>query len=85
MTREKPQPAKAVPDPAEQKIAKSLERTAAETRRGSLKNGNAPGDFTKAARCGAKTRCPATGRYPVTDRGRKTELAKSNLHACPPL
>jgi hypothetical protein len=26
------------------------------TRRGWLKNGNPPGDFSKAARCGAKTR-----------------------------
>jgi len=36
-----------------------------ESRRGRLKNGNPPGDFTKAARCGAKNRrgmpcrCPA--------------------------
>ena len=39
--------------------------TTPETRRGWLRGGNAPGDFSKAARCGAKTRsgmpclCPA--------------------------
>ena len=32
------------------------EQTPHETRRGWLKNGNPPGDFSKAARCGAKTR-----------------------------
>jgi hypothetical protein len=41
------------------------EQTPHEARRGWLKNGNPPGDFTTAARCGAKTRrgtrclCPA--------------------------
>ncbi|MGA2117316.1 MAG: HGGxSTG domain-containing protein [Bryobacteraceae bacterium] len=38
-----------------------------EKRQGRLNNGNPPGDFTRAARCGAKTRrgtpcqCPAMG------------------------
>ena len=32
------------------------EQTPHETRRGWLKNGNPPGDFSKAPRCGAKTR-----------------------------
>lgn len=43
----------------------SLKATPHEARRGWLKNGNPPGDPTRAARCGAKTRrgtpclCPA--------------------------
>ena len=32
------------------------EQTPLETRRGRLRNGNTPGDFSKAAPCGAKTR-----------------------------
>jgi hypothetical protein len=35
---------------------KEPEQTPHERRRGWLKNGNPPGDFSNAARCGAKTR-----------------------------
>jgi hypothetical protein len=41
-----------------------------ETRRGWLKNGNAPGDFSKAARCGAKTRRGTLCQCPGMRNGR---------------
>jgi hypothetical protein len=41
-----------------------------EMRRGWLKNGNPPGDFTKAIRCGAKTRCGTACRCPAMANGR---------------
>jgi hypothetical protein len=39
-------------------------------RRGWLKNGNPPGDFTKAARCGAKTRRGSPCQCPAMPNGR---------------
>ena len=39
-------------------------------RRGWLKNGNPPGDFTKAARCGAKTRRKTACQAPAMPNGR---------------
>ena len=41
-----------------------------EKRRGWLQNGNRPGDFTKAARCGAKTRRGTACRCPAMVNGR---------------
>jgi len=40
------------------------------TRRGRLKNGNPPGDFTKAPRCGAKNRRGAPCQCPARANGR---------------
>lgn len=45
-------------------------QTPHETRRGWLKNGNTPGDFTKAVSCGAKTRRGALCRCPGMANGR---------------
>ena len=39
-------------------------------RRGWLKNGNPPGDFTKAPRCGAKTRSGTPCQAPAMKNGR---------------
>ena len=39
-------------------------------RRGWLKNGNPPGDFSKAPRCGAKTRRGTSCRSPAMKNGR---------------
>ena len=39
-------------------------------RRGRLKNGNQPGDFMKAARCGAKTRRRTACQCPAMKNGR---------------
>ena len=39
-------------------------------RRGWLKNGNSPGDFTKAVRCGAKTRLGTDCQCPAMANGR---------------
>ena len=39
-------------------------------RRGWLKNGNAPGDYTKAPRCGAKTRAGTPCQGPAMANGR---------------
>jgi hypothetical protein len=39
-------------------------------RRGWLKNGNPPGDFTKAPRCGAKTRRGTACQAPAMHNGR---------------
>ncbi len=39
-------------------------------RRGWLKNGNTPGDFSKAQRCGAKTRKGSPCRSPAMSNGR---------------
>lgn len=39
-------------------------------RRGRLKNGNPPGDFTKAPRCGARTRRGTTCRSPAMANGK---------------
>src|SRR6516165_4888399 len=39
-------------------------------KRGRLKNGNPPGDFTKAARCGAKTRRGTPCQCPAMTNGR---------------
>lgn len=44
--------------------------TPQEARRGWLKNGNPPGDFTKAARCGAKTRRGTPCQCPSMANGR---------------
>jgi len=41
-----------------------------EKRRGWLKNGNLPGDYTKAPRCGAKTRRGTSCRCPAMANGR---------------
>jgi hypothetical protein len=41
-----------------------------EQRRGWLKNGNAPGDFTKAPRCGARTRRGTGCQSPAMPNGR---------------
>jgi hypothetical protein len=41
-----------------------------EKRRGRLKNGNPPGDFTRAARCGAKTRRGTPCQCPAMANGR---------------
>ena len=41
-----------------------------ERRLGWLKNGNPPGDFTKAARCGAKTRRDTPCQCPAMQNGR---------------
>lgn len=41
-----------------------------EKRRGWLKNGNPPGDFTKAPRCGAKTRSGTPCQAPAMKNGR---------------
>lgn len=59
-----------------------------ENRRGWLKNGNSPGNFTKAPRCGAKTRrgtscqCPAmaNGRCRLHG-GKSTGAPKGNKNA----
>ncbi|MGH6962647.1 MAG: HGGxSTG domain-containing protein, partial [Dongiaceae bacterium] len=39
-------------------------------RRGRLKNGNSPGDFLSAPRCGARTRCGGECRQPAMPNGR---------------
>jgi hypothetical protein len=39
-------------------------------RRGRLKNGNRPGDFLAASRCGARTRCGGACRQPAMANGR---------------
>jgi hypothetical protein len=44
--------------------------TPQEARRGRLRNGNPPGDFTKAARCGAKTRRGTPCQCPAMANGR---------------
>jgi hypothetical protein len=44
--------------------------TTQEGRRGWLKNGNAPGDFMKAARCQAKTRRGTPCQCPAMENGR---------------
>src|SRR5262249_1624075 len=44
--------------------------TAVMNRRGSLKNGNSPGDFSKAPRCGAKTRKGTACQAPAMRNGR---------------
>lgn len=41
-----------------------------ERRRGWLKNGNPPGDFSKAPRCGAKTRSGTPCQAPAMKNGR---------------
>src|SRR6266849_2083547 len=51
-------------------MAKKTARTPHETRRGWLKNSNAPGDFSKAARCGAKTRRGTACQCPAMSNGR---------------
>jgi hypothetical protein len=40
-------------------------------RRGRLKNGNRPGDFLAAPRCGARTRCGGECRQPAMKNGRR--------------
>ena len=50
-------------------IEKTTE-TPCEQRHGWLKNGNPPGDFSKAARCGAKNRRGTTCRCPAMPNGR---------------
>ena len=41
-----------------------------ERRRGWLKNGNRPGDYSKAPRCGAKNRCGSPCQCPAMSNGR---------------
>jgi hypothetical protein len=43
---------------------------ASKIRRGWLKNGNRPGDFTMAARCGARTRSGTVCQCPAMPNGR---------------
>jgi hypothetical protein len=50
-------------------IQKTVE-TPHEKRRGSLRNGNPPGDFAKAPRCGAKNRRGTPCRCPAMPNGR---------------
>jgi hypothetical protein len=45
-------------------------QTPHEPRRGWLRNGNRPGDFSKAARCGAKTRRGTRCQCPARPNGR---------------
>src|ERR1017187_10497750 len=47
-----------------------MSSTPHEKRRGWLKNGNSPGDFTRAARCGAKTRRGTLCQCPAMANGR---------------
>lgn len=47
-----------------------LEETPHEERRGSLRNGNPSGDFSKAARCGARNRRGTPCRCPAMQNGR---------------
>src|ERR1017187_5454211 len=49
---------------------RKMSSTPHETRRGWLKNGNSPGDFTRAARCGAKTRRGTLCQCPAMANGR---------------
>src|SRR5437016_2638814 len=49
---------------------KALEQSPQQTLRGRLKNGNRPGDFSKAPRCGAKTRRGTTCQCPAMANGR---------------
>jgi hypothetical protein len=49
---------------------KKDERRPHEQRRGWLKNGNPPGDFSQAPRCGAKTRSGSACRCPAMQNGR---------------
>lgn len=49
---------------------KNLEGRPFERRRGWLKNGNSPGDFSKAPRCGAKTRRRTPCQCPAMKNGR---------------
>ena len=46
------------------------EQTPQETPRGRLRNGNRPGDFSKAPRCGAKTRRGTSCQCPAMANGR---------------
>ena len=46
------------------------DRTPHEKRRGWLRNGNPPGDFSKAPRCGAKTRRGTACQCPAMRNGR---------------
>jgi hypothetical protein len=46
------------------------EQTPHEKRRGRLNNGNPPGDFTRAARCGAKNRRGTLCQCPAMPNGR---------------
>jgi hypothetical protein len=48
----------------------SREQTPHATRRGRLKNGNPPGDISKAAHCGAKTRSGAPCKCRAMPNGR---------------
>ena len=49
---------------------KKRERRPHEKRRGWLRNGNPPGDFTKSARCGAQTRRGTSCQCPAMANGR---------------
>ena len=51
-------------------MATKAVKTPHETRRGRLKNGNPPGNFTRAARCGARTRRGSRCRCPAMANGR---------------
>jgi hypothetical protein len=51
-------------------MTKKTGETPYERRQGWLKNGNPPGDFSKAARCGAKNRRGTSCRCPAMPNGR---------------
>lgn len=51
-------------------MSEKTAETPHEKRRGMLKNGNPSGDFSKAARCGAKNRCGMPCRCPAMPNGR---------------
>src|SRR5271169_48675 len=51
-------------------MTERTDSTPHETRRGWLKNGNPPGNFTKAARCGAGTRRGTPCQCPAMANGR---------------
>jgi hypothetical protein len=51
-------------------MERKTDKAPLETRRGWLKSGNPPGDFSKAARCGAKTRRGTPCQCPAMANGR---------------
>jgi len=62
------------PDPDIEKLDERIARTprhaAPDLRRGRLRNGNPSGDYLKASRCGARTRCGGSCRQPAMTNGR---------------
>ena len=51
-------------------MERKTDKAPGERRLGSLKNGNPSGDFTKAARCGAKNRRGSPCQQPAMENGR---------------